>query len=60
MSLAEFIDMDEFLENRVLTLKYISPVCPRCHRECPQGERHYINVYGSCENCVSRRKGENP
>lgn len=54
MSLAAFIDMDEFMKNRVITLRYRHPACLVCGRERHQSEWRFINgstLEAWCHSC---------
>ena len=59
MSLAVFVDLDEFLENRVITLKYRHPVCSVCGRQRPQSEWKFIWIHKmTCHECIARREAD--
>ena len=45
MSLAEYVDIDELMKNRVITLKYRHPVCSICGRQRPQSEWKFIWIH---------------
>lgn len=58
MSLAAFVDLDEFLENRVITLKYRHPACVICGRDRHQSEWRFMWIHHmTCHECISRREG---
>lgn len=57
MSLAAFVDIDELMKNRVITLKYRHPVCSICGRQRPQSEWKFIWIHKmTCHECISRRE----
>ena len=51
MGLSEFC----IVEDGVISLRYIQPVCPICGMEKPFDERKFIKVYGMCQTCDESR-----
>jgi hypothetical protein len=64
MSLAEYVDVDAFRKEGIITMKYRQPRCPGCNEQRPFDERSFIQKMGCCRPCdietrpAIYRKGE--
>ena len=56
MSLGEFVDIDAFRNEGIITMRYRHPFCSTCGAERPQTEWRFLWMHGmTCHVCVTRR-----